>query len=201
MPGRPCLICASSEKTKIAADMIAAGATDQAVADRVGGVSRPAVRRHRINHVTRPAQALVEASNKGMAVRAEREQLVAAAEGGDTAAAYIGLNAIVSDLRRVGERLERTAAEAEAGGQRLAVAALAGQQHKSAEVRAKLGQVGSYAPPKAIPVNAPMFSIVMQFSDRVETIEAVAPAPGAPVIDLMPDTAPTEDDADDIEDV
>lgn len=135
---------------KIAAEMVAAGATDQAISDRLGNVSLAGARRHRVNHIERPAKALVEASNKGMAVRAEREQLVAAAEAGelDAAAQFIGLQAVTADLVKVRDRLDRVAEAAEVAGQNQAVAALAAQQHKSAEVRARLGNLGGFAPPK-----------------------------------------------------
>ena len=52
-------------------------------------------------------------------------------------------------FRKVHERLERTADAAEQDNQRLAVSALSAQQLRAAEVRAKIGRVGSYAAPKA----------------------------------------------------
>lgn len=55
MAGRPCSICKSAENTRIAAEMIAAGA-DQAVADRIG-VARTSVLRHRHAHIVAPAKA------------------------------------------------------------------------------------------------------------------------------------------------
>jgi hypothetical protein len=100
--------------------MIAGGASDQAVANKIGGISRMAVARHRQNHVERPAKAIVAAANKGKDVRDERDQLVAAAEGGDTAAAFLSLERIAADLRRVQERLERTAEAAPGTRHRLA---------------------------------------------------------------------------------
>jgi hypothetical protein len=57
------------------------------------------------------------------------------AENGDLATAFLSLERIAADLRRVQERLERTADAAEADNQRLAEASLSGQQL----VRAKLG--------------------------------------------------------------
>jgi ABC-type uncharacterized transport system substrate-binding protein len=98
MPGRPCQICSDAIKLRLAAEMIASGASDQAVADRIGGISRMAVARHRQNHVERPAKAVVAAANKAKDVRDEREQIVAAAESGDTAAAFLALNQIAADL-------------------------------------------------------------------------------------------------------
>ena len=64
MAGRPCSICADAERLRLAGEMIATGATDQAVADRIGGINRMAVARHRQNHIVRPARAVVEAANK-----------------------------------------------------------------------------------------------------------------------------------------
>jgi hypothetical protein len=61
------------------------------------------------NHIERPAKAIVAAANKGRDTRDEREQLVAAAETGDVAAAFLSLEKIAGDLRKVQERLERTA--------------------------------------------------------------------------------------------
>jgi hypothetical protein len=78
--------------------MIVAGASDQMVADRIGGISRMAVARHRQNHIERPAKAIVRAANKGKDVRDEREQLVAAAEAGDVAAAFLSLERIAPDI-------------------------------------------------------------------------------------------------------
>ncbi len=94
---------------------------------------------------------------------------MAAAEAGDPTA-FVALASIVSDLRRVHERLERTAHAAENDNQRLAVASLSAQQLRASEVRAKIGGVGSYAGPKTAGTTAPMFNLVMNFSggQRVE---------------------------------
>jgi hypothetical protein len=100
---------------------------------------------------------MMEAANKGKDVRDEREQAIAAAEGGDIAVVFLSLERIAADLRRVQERLERTADAAESDKQHLAVASLSGQQLRAAEVRARLGGVGAYSPARnatdgAIPV-------------------------------------------------
>lgn len=197
MPGRPCQICASAANIKIAAEMIAAGASDQAVADKIGGINRMTAHRHRINHVQKPAQIIAEAAGKGLAVRQEREKLVQAAET-DAVAAFIGLAGIVDDLKQVRDRLERTATVAEDGAQLGAVAALTAQQTRLADTRAKLGSVGGYAPAKAQEANLPIFNLTIQFSGgQTEHITAV----GGPAIDMEPlpdDGLP--DDPDDIED-
>ena len=80
MAGRPCKICADSEKARIAAQMITQGATDEAVATAVGGVSRVSVHRHRVNHIQPLARAVADAVGKGMPARKEREKALAAAE-------------------------------------------------------------------------------------------------------------------------
>ena len=126
------------------AEMIAAGASDQAIATRLGGgLHRMAVSRHRRNHIERPAAAVARAAAKGRDVVDQRVQTLAAAEAGDPLA-FVALANIVADLRKVHERLERVADGAEQDGQRLAVAGLAAQQLRAAEVRAKLGNTGGY---------------------------------------------------------
>src|SRR5678816_3586439 len=100
---RACLICADPNKTRLAAEMIAAGQSDHLVAKTLGGLSHGSARRHRINHVESPLRAVLEAANRTRDIRAERNRVVAAAEAGDTAAAFLALNQIAADLRRVQE--------------------------------------------------------------------------------------------------
>ena len=174
--GRPCSICCNSGKYKIAGDMIAAGATDQAVADHIGGVNRMAVARHRHNHIIAPAKAVAEAAGKGQDVAAQRASVMAAAEAGDPAA-FIALSGIVADLKRVHGRLERTADAAEQDNQRLVVASLSAQQLRAAEVRAKMGGVGGYAPGRVGPEGGQgVFSVNIFLGDKVETFTTAAPA-------------------------
>jgi hypothetical protein len=187
MPGRPCQICTDAANLRLAAEMIAAGSSDQAVAARIGGISRMAVSRHRQNHIERPAKAIVAAANKGKDVRDEREQIVAAAEAGDVAAAFLSLERIAGDLRRVQERLERTAEAAEIDQQRLAVSSLSGQQLRAAEVRAKLGGVGGYATPRGVAGEAPRFELNIMFSGgRTQRIEGTAIHPEDPLFNAVP---------------
>src|SRR5262249_21688758 len=56
------------------------------------------------------------------------------------------LSALVEDLRRVHERLERTADAAEQNQLHLAVASVSSQQLRATELRAKMGSVGGFAP-------------------------------------------------------
>ena len=86
-----------------------------------------AVGRHRRGHIVKPMRAAMATLDRGRAVRRQREEQLAAAEAGDPPA-FIALAGIVADLRKVPERLERTADAAEQDGQRLAVSALSAQQ-------------------------------------------------------------------------
>jgi hypothetical protein len=179
--------------------MVAEGATDAAIAARLGGgLHRMAVSRHRRNHVEAPARAIVAAAAKGRDVVEQRAQTLAAAEAGDPAA-FVALGAIVNDLRQVHDRLERTATAAEYDNQRLAVASLAGQQLRAAEVRAKLGGVGAYAPPKVQGAagSAAMFNLVIKFSDHAETIGTALHHSADPaIIDADADDPDTDTDTD-----
>jgi hypothetical protein len=173
--------------------MIAEGVSDQKIADRLGGgLSRWAVSRHRRNHVEAPAKAIAQAAAKGRDVVEQRAQTLAAAEAGDPAA-FVALATIVDDLRKVHDRLERTAAAAEGDSQRLAVASLAGQQLRAAEVRAKLGGVGGYAAQKAGGGEVQAFTVVFNFGEgRVDKV-AFTPQREAPPVDVV-DAEEVEDD-------
>jgi hypothetical protein len=160
--------------------MIAAGATDQAIAEQIG-VGRMAVSRHRQNHIIAPAKALVEAAGKGQDAAEQRALTLAAAQAGDPSA-FVALSAIVDDLRQVHERLERTAGAAEKDGQRMAVAGLSAQQLRAAEVRAKIGGVGAYAPGRGAEGGQPaQFSVNIVFSGgQTEQITLAAGTPAHP---------------------
>jgi hypothetical protein len=167
---RDCLICLDADKTKVVAELIATGVSDRAIARQIGGVSHMSVARHRQNHVARPAQAFARAAARTHEIRVQRERAIQAAENGDLATAFLSLEQIAADLRRVQERLERTADAAEADSQRLAVASLSGQQLRAAEVRAKLAGVGGYAP-----MRSAMDSGVPVVIERVERIIVESP--------------------------
>jgi hypothetical protein len=177
-----CTVCASAEKTRIAAEMIADGATDTAIGEAVG-VGRMSVFRHRTAHVLAPARALAEAAGKGREVTEQRAQMLAAAEAGDPMA-FIGLQGIVADLKKVHERLEKTADAAEKDDQRLAVASLNAQQLRATEVRAKMGGVCGYAPPKAVPGGGTQFSLVMHFGDGKDIVIGGTPVDSDSVADI-----------------
>jgi hypothetical protein len=97
---------------------------------------------------------------------------LAAAEAGDPSA-FVALAQIVDDLREVNARLARTAEDAEADNQRLAVSSLSAQQLRAAEVRARLGGVGAYGGQRAVAADSmPTFTLNIIFSDRTERIVA-----------------------------
>jgi hypothetical protein len=180
---RACLICSDSAKLAKAAQLVAAGSSDQAIANALNAMtpdlppmSYMVVLRHRHNHIVAPAKALADAALKGREVAAQRAQLIAAAEAGDPAA-FLALSAIVDGLRRTDERLERVAASAEQDGQRLAVSALSGQQIRMGEMKAKLGGHGGYSQPKASGDSAGrsfQVNIIFSRSQRTETIAMTA---------------------------
>jgi hypothetical protein len=186
--GRPCLICSDSEKTRIASEMIACGATDAAIAARLGGgLHRMAVSRHRRNHVVAPAKVLAAIAGKGQDAIEQRAHVLAAAEAGDPSA-FVALAGIVADLRKVHERLEATADAAARDHQRLAVASLSAQQLRAAEVRAKIGGVGGYGASKANGAgDAKPFNVVFHFSGDSEKEFRMIPDPSVNVIDALPE--------------
>lgn len=118
-------------------------------------------------------------------MREQREEMLAAAESGDPSA-FIALAAIVNDLRKVHERLERTADAAEQDNQRLAVASLSSQQLRTAEVRAKIGGVGGYAAPRVREgEGAPVFALTINLPGQTERIVATAePIGGPPTLEV-----------------
>jgi hypothetical protein len=192
--GRPCLICSDGSKTRIAAEMIAAGASDRAIGEKLG-VGRMAANRHRITHVMAPARALVEAASKDAPAKEKRAEIARAIEAGDDVAAFVSLAGIVSDLRVVHARLERTASAAEAASQPLAVASLSSQQLRSADLRAKLGGAGAYAPKaRGDGDGAVPFSVVIHLGDKTQRLDLtpVENGPHPPTID-MPDRQPEGD--------
>ena len=170
----------------VAAEMAAEGASDRIVAERLG-IDRMAARRHRINHVVAPAKALAAAANKGADVREQSEQALALAEQVDPSA-FLALAGIVNDLKKVHDRLERTADAAEQDNQRLAGASLSSQQLRAAEARAKIGGVGAYSPQKQSGSReTPTFSITMIFGDRAERLDMTAAEPAlGTTIDMPP---------------
>jgi len=146
-----------------------------------------AVARHRRNHIEQPAAAIMRAANKGRDVRDDREQLVAAAENGDTHAAFLALHQIAIDLRKTVARLEVTADAAAADGQRLVVGSLSSQLIRALEVRAKIAGIGGYAPPRPREKAGEAFVLNINYSSREPTrIKGVCMLPDDPVFASVP---------------
>jgi hypothetical protein len=171
--------------------MLAAGATDQAIADKLGGMSRMAVARHRQNHVIKPAQDRLALISKGAGPRQERQQLAEAAAADAPspqafADAFLGLKAQAEKLAAIEARLERMQALAEAGKSLNAVAQLSAQQLRAVEVGAKLSGAGGYAPARPAEAGAgTVLAINFIFSNgRRERLEAlIGPNAAGPMLD------------------
>lgn len=163
--------------------MIAEGATDAAIAARLG-VGRMSVARHRANHVVRPAEAALVVASKGAAAREERSTLERAAASGqptpaEAARAALSLEALVGRLRKVERRLERAAEAAEATP--TALAALAGQQLRSLEFAARLGATGGFGVAKGAGSEAAPFAVNIILSGAgpgAPEVITIAPVPG-----------------------
>jgi hypothetical protein len=171
--------------------MLAAGATDQAIADKLGGMSRMAVARHRQNHVIKPAQDRLALISKGAGPRQERQQLAEAAAADAPspqafADAFLGLKAQAEKLAVIEARLERMQAFAEAGKSSNAVAQLSAQQLRAVEVGAKLSGAGGYAPSKPAEAGGgTVFAINFIFSNghRERLAALVGPGIASPILD------------------
>jgi hypothetical protein len=190
---RSCLICSDNVKFQLAADMVQAGASDQAIADRLGSLSRMSVRRHRENHIAAPLQHRLAIAAKGSEHVRERQALAQAAAADapspqQFADAVLGLRAQAEKLERIESRLERMAVAAETGGSANAVSQLSAQQIRSVEVGARLAGVGGYAarPAPDAAMTVPV-SITFNLGDgRVETMTVAPrmPAPNSVDIDI-----------------
>ena len=142
-------------KARLAAEMVAAGNSDQSIATRFGGPVG-ACERHRINHIETPAKAVLQAANRCRDTRAERDRIFAAAAAGNLApTTYLSLENLTETVRRIESRLERLAQSAEIDDRHLAVAALSRQQLKAAAFAARLGSAGGFVPPKNAPLEVP----------------------------------------------
>jgi hypothetical protein len=206
--GRPCVICSSMEKTRIAAEMIADGASDQAIATRIGGLHRMAVNRHRRAHVVLPPATITRAKGRRPApcstpplASPPRPVLPApalpapaasassvpptASAPTDPASVALGVARQAEKLARVEDRLERMATLAEQNGSPGQVATLSAAQLRAVETGAKLAGVGGFAPQKAQGVESGQsFVVNFHFSGaRTETVACGVPAEPAPVID------------------
>ena len=195
MAGNTCKICASAELSAKCASLVAAGLSDAQVAAQLGAgaTSRAAVGRHRRQHLLPVTRKLTELAARDAPAKAQRQEIMAAADAGDLDPSdYLSVARIVGDLRRIGERLERVAAQAESAEQPLAVSSLAGQQIRLNETRGKLGGVGAYGSQKQNGAEAPIFSLTINFgAGRAERIEMMAlDSASPPAIDMQPGLSP-----------
>ena len=139
--GRHCLICSDPDKLRIAVEMVAAGEPDRAVAAAVG-VGRMSAQRHRVGHILRGQVGDVAARREEAD---QRQTALTAPRPPFNATAFLSLPRIAEDLDILDQRLGAAALAAAVDGKSSALVAIAGQQIRLGEVRAKLGQVGGYA--------------------------------------------------------
>lgn len=144
--GRACKICSSVEFMRVAAEMIAAGCPDRAVAETLGGMNRMAVQRHRASHM---------AGRPGVVAR-QRESaetrlgvLKNMPDEPFDAGTYLSRDSIAADLDAIDRRLSVAAVSAAVDGRSAVLAQLSAQQLRLAETRAKLGETGGYGRDRA----------------------------------------------------
>jgi len=188
--GNPCRVCASSDLSRAFTEMVARGMSDQKIADALG-LSRAGAQRHRTAHVVAVARAVVEAGAKDAPARAQRQEIIAAAEAGTLKPEdYLSLSTIVGELRSIGSRLERTASAAEMGGQHPVVVSAAAQQLRLNETKSRLGGHGGFAPQRNQGGGeVPVFSLTINLGGgRTERIDMSAAdhTPALPIIDIQP---------------
>ena len=203
---RPCLICSDNAKLAKAAEMIAAGSSDQAVATALNALtpgapamSLMAVNRHRRLHIMKAAQDRLAIVAKGATQRQERQELATAvASGAPTPQqfvdAYFGLKAQAEKLQGIEDRLERMATLAEGNKSPTTVATVAAQQIRSVETGARLAGVGGYAPQKGVGVgDCQMFQVNIVLSSG----ERISVATGQPSTPPTLEASAIDDDQDD----
>jgi hypothetical protein len=165
----------------MAAELIAAGNSDQAVANSLNAVtpdlppmSFMAVSRHRRLHIMKSNQDRLAVISKGAGHRQERRELAAAAASDaptpqEFVEAFFGLKAQAEKLQRIEERLERMAALAEDNQSPNGAAQVAAQQLRSVEVGARVAGVGGYAPQRVQePVSGQTFAVNIIFASTEE---------------------------------
>src|SRR5436190_5692154 len=170
MAGNPCKICSSVELSAACASLVSAGVSDRAIAAQIGA-SRAGVQRHRIRHIVQVARAIVAAGAKDTDAKARRQEILTAAENGTLKPEdYLSLSAIVTELKSIGARLDRTATAAEMGGVHPVVVSAAAQQIRLNESKARLAGHGGFAPARARDGagEVPVFSVTFNFSGKTE---------------------------------
>jgi hypothetical protein len=138
-----------------------------------------------------PAAALAKVAAKGKDVARQRKDTIEAAERGDEVTAFLALDAITTDARKVAKRLGRAAKATEAAGQFSQMTGVVAQQHKNLDLRGRLGALPGFTPQKLSPGEQfPVFNMVINMpngtQERLTTVvEApTAALPDAPVIDM-----------------
>ena len=160
--GRHCSICADGEKMRVAAEMVAAGRPDRVVAETLGDVSRMAVQRHRTGHMLRGKVGAVAAERE--AAEQRQATLTAPRQAPFDAKAFLSLDRIAEDLDSLERQLNTAGMAAAVAGSNSALVAIAGQQLRLAETRAKLGEVGGYGRDRGNGgLGSGSFSIIMNF--------------------------------------
>ncbi len=174
--GRHCLICADPEKLRIAAEMVAAGQPDRAVAEALG-VGRMSAQRHRVGHILRGQVSDVAAKRQEAD---QRQAALTAPRPPFDAGAFLSLPRIAEDLDTLDRQLGAVALAAAVDGKSSALVAIAGQQIRLGEVRAKLGQVGGYAHDRTAGGSNGSFSVVIRVAGSRDpmTITATAQSNG-----------------------
>jgi hypothetical protein len=158
------------------------GIDDYAVA-RNFGLKRPAVQRHRVNHLMRAAQDRLAILAKGAEAREERQQLAEAATSSDEPPieaqleAIVGTRALLNQYNEVQGSLGRSRTQAEEAGAYTAVAAISGQQFRGMEFGAKLAGNRNFLPASTAPQanTQGVWSINMVFENagKSETINVL----------------------------
>ncbi len=139
--GRRCKICSSPEGMALAAEMIAAGQPDRAVAEALGGMDRMSVQRHRTQHMTGKVGVVAQ---RRQAAEGRLAAFEAAPEALFDPASYLSRDGIAADLDVIDRRLGIAAMAAAVDGRAAALAQLSAQQLRLMEARARLGEVGGY---------------------------------------------------------
>jgi hypothetical protein len=192
MKGRACTVCVDAKLSRSVSQMLAEGLSQSEIARRLK-IGKMSLSRHVRAHLLPVTKAIARAVERDNPAREQRQQLIEAAEKGDlNPEQYLSLGAVVGDLRRAADRIERTSGKAEEAGQMNAVAALSSQAIRAVETRARLGSVGGFASQKGRSdgeASVP-FSITFHLGDRTEKLE-LTPVNAPHTIDHVPtDAAP-----------
>jgi hypothetical protein len=193
--GRACNVCASEKLSRSVSQLLAEGLSQSEIARRLK-IGKMSLSRHVRAHLLPVTKAIARAVERDNPAREQRQALIEAAEAGELQPEhYLTLGAIIGDLKRAADRIERVSSAAEEAGQPTAVAALTGQAIRAIETRSKLGSVGGFAPQKGRGDGeaATPFSITIHLAGRTETLELTPINAAPPTIDHAPADAVTFD--------